>query len=103
MAGILSYGAYVPLRRLGPGTQGWKAPSEKSMTSWDEDSLTMAVAAARDCLTDTDRTDVDGLYFATTTPPYGEKLAAATAAWALGLRPDISTADITEEIYRLLR
>jgi hydroxymethylglutaryl-CoA synthase len=93
MAGILSYGAYVPLRRLSTGAQ-----SEKSVANWDEDSLTMAVAAATDCLCDIDRRTVDGLYFATTTPPYGEKLAGTTAAWATDLRTDILTADITDSL-----
>jgi hydroxymethylglutaryl-CoA synthase len=90
MIGITSYGAYVPLRRLSTGAQ-----SEKAVANWDEDSLTMAVAAATDCLGGIGRETIDGLYFATTTPPYAEKLTATTAAWALELRPDILTADIT--------
>jgi 3-hydroxy-3-methylglutaryl CoA synthase len=98
MAGIVSYGAYVPLRRLGPGTRGWNAPVEKAVANWDEDSLTMAVAAAIDCLGDIDRRTVGGLYFASTTPPYGEKLAATTAAWAADLRTDILTADLTDSL-----
>jgi 3-hydroxy-3-methylglutaryl CoA synthase len=72
--------------------------SEKAVANWDEDSLTMAVAAATDCLGGIARGTVDGLYFATTTPPYGEKLAATTAAWAADLRPDILTADITDSL-----
>ncbi len=98
MAGIVSYGAYVPLRRLGPGSSGWNLPGEKAVAGWDENSLTMAVAAVADCLAGIDRSRVDGLYFASTTPPYGEKLAATTAAWAAGLRPDILTADITDSL-----
>ncbi|MCJ7604428.1 MAG: hypothetical protein MUO19_00125, partial [Dehalococcoidales bacterium] len=98
MTGIVSYGAYVPLRRLGQGTQGWNPATGKAVANWDEDSLTMAVAAAIDCLGDIDRGTVDGLYFATTTPPYGEKLAATTAAWATDLRKDILTADITDSL-----
>ena len=93
MVGIVSYGAYVPLRRLSTGAQ-----SEKAVANWDEDSLTMTVAAAIDCLGGIARETVDGLYFATTTPPYGEKLAATTAAWAADLRPDILTADITDSL-----
>jgi hydroxymethylglutaryl-CoA synthase len=89
MAGIVSYGVYVPLRRLGAG------PSEKAVAGWDEDSLTMAVAAALDCLGSADRKNINGLYFASTTPPYAEKLAATTVGWALGLPRDIATADIT--------
>ncbi len=93
MAGIVSYGAYVPLRRLSTGVQ-----SEKAVANWDEDSLTMAVAAAIDCLGTMERKTIDGLYFASTTPPYGEKLAATTAAWAIDLRYDILTADITDSL-----
>jgi hydroxymethylglutaryl-CoA synthase len=93
MTGIISYGAYVPLRRLNTGPQ-----SEKAVANWDEDGLTMAVAAAIDCLGGIDRKTVGGLYFATTTPPYGEKLAATTAAWATDLRHDILTADIADSL-----
>ena len=50
MAGIELYGAYVPLRRLGQGTQGWRSPNEKAVAFYDEDSITMAVAAVIDCL-----------------------------------------------------
>lgn len=95
VTGIVSYGAYVPLRRLGKGTEGWDLPHEKAVASWDEDSLTMAVAAATDCLGGIDRGSVDGLYFASTTPPYMEKLTATTAARATDLRTDIITADCT--------
>jgi hydroxymethylglutaryl-CoA synthase len=93
MVGIVSYGAYVPLRRLSTGAQ-----SEKAVANWDEDSLTMAVAAAIDCSEGTKRETIDGLYFASTTPPYDEKLAATTAAWAVDLRRDILTADITDSL-----
>jgi hydroxymethylglutaryl-CoA synthase len=93
MKGIVSCGAYIPLRRLSTGPK-----TEKSVANWDEDSLTMAVAAAIDCLGNIDRKTIDGLYFASTTPPYAEKLAATTAAWALDLRRDISTADVTDTL-----
>jgi hydroxymethylglutaryl-CoA synthase len=93
MTGIVSYGAYIPLRRLSTS-----ARSEKAVANWDEDSLTMAVAAAIDCLDGIDRKTVDGLYFASTTPPYAEKLAATTAAWATDLRRDVFTADITDSL-----
>jgi hydroxymethylglutaryl-CoA synthase len=93
MVGIVSYGAYVPLRRLSTGAQ-----SEKAVANWDEDSLTMAVAAAIDCLDGTKRETIDGLYFASTTPPYDEKLAAVTVAWAIDLRRDILTADIADSL-----
>jgi hydroxymethylglutaryl-CoA synthase len=98
MVGIVSYGAYVPLHRLGPGTRGWMAQTEKAVASWDEDSLTMAVAAAIDCIGSGDRSLIDGLYFASTTSPYREKLVATTLALAADLRNDILTADITDTL-----
>jgi hydroxymethylglutaryl-CoA synthase len=98
MVGIVSYGAYIPLRRLGEGTQGWRARTEKAVAYYDEDSLTMTVAAAVDCLADTDRRAVDGLYVASTTLPYKEKLAATTVAYAVDLRPDIITMDCTDSL-----
>jgi acetyl-CoA C-acetyltransferase len=51
MVGIVSYGAYIPLRRLGTSRRGWNLPGEKAVANWDEDSITMAVAAAHDCFT----------------------------------------------------
>ncbi|MBE9501439.1 MAG: OB-fold domain-containing protein [Chloroflexi bacterium] len=98
MAGIVSYGAYVPLFRLGSGTVGWTAPVEKAVASFDEDSITMAVAAAIDCMNGMDRRTIDGLYFATTTSPYVEKQGATTVATASDLRRDILAADLTDSL-----
>jgi hydroxymethylglutaryl-CoA synthase len=98
MIGITSYGAYVPLRRLGPETRGWGFPFEKAVAYYDEDSLTMAVAATLDCLGGGDRAAVDGLYFASTTAPYREKLTAATAAIACDLRNEIWTLDFANSL-----
>ncbi|MDP6783471.1 MAG: 3-hydroxy-3-methylglutaryl CoA synthase, partial [Dehalococcoidia bacterium] len=75
MVGITGVGAYVPLFRLGKETAGWKAPGEKPVANFDEDSITMAVAATMDCLNGGDKSTVDGLHFATTTSPYSEKQA----------------------------
>lgn len=96
MAGIASFGAYVPRYRLGPETEGWDSPQERSIANFDEDSVTMAVAAGIDCLRGQDRQSVDGLIFATTTTPYAEKQCAAIIATALDLRRDIFTADVTD-------
>jgi hydroxymethylglutaryl-CoA synthase len=98
MVGIVSYGAYVPVHRLGPGTRGWAAPIEKAVASWDEDSLTMAVEAALDAIGKSDRNKIDGAYYASTTSPYREKLVATTLAMATDLRTDILTADITDSL-----
>ncbi|MDY7018893.1 MAG: OB-fold domain-containing protein [Chloroflexota bacterium] len=95
MIGIKSYSGYVPLYRLGKSTVGWNSPVEKPIASHDEDSITMAVAAAINCLEDTDRSSIDGLYFGSTSSPYREKQAAATIATALNLRDDIALRDFT--------
>ncbi len=94
MLGIVSYGVYVPLWRLqrnaiGPGLRG-----EKAIAGFDEDSITMAVAAALDSVQSFERDSIDGLLFATTTSPYSEKQAAAIVANALDLQRDIFAADV---------
>ncbi|MCH8298505.1 MAG: hydroxymethylglutaryl-CoA synthase family protein [Chloroflexi bacterium] len=96
MAGIAAFGGYVPRYRLGPETVGWSPSPERSVANFDEDSVTMAVAAGIDCLRGRDRQAVDGVIFATTTPPYAEKQCASIIATALDLRRDIFTADITD-------
>ncbi len=104
MVGIESYGAYIPWHRIDRmviyGAMGWLnpvglLPGEKAVASYDEDSLTMAVNAAMDCLKGIDRNAVDGVYFASVSLPYKVRQTAAIVATALDLRPDIRTADFT--------
>ena len=103
MAGIISYGAYIPVYRLSRAeiAKHWEtAPTrgEKAVANSDEDSITMAVEAATDCLHGIRHELVEGLWFATTTPPYMEKQSASIIAAALDLRRDIVTADITDSL-----
>jgi hydroxymethylglutaryl-CoA synthase len=98
MTGIVSYGAYVPLFRLGKGTVGWDSPTERAVANFDEDSVTMAVAALHDALTAMDPSTVDALYFASTTQPYAEKQSATTIAWGTDLRTDIFTVDCGDSL-----
>ena len=98
MAGIISFGAYIPFYRLARAeiARAWGTapqPGEKAVASYDEDSLTMAVAAALDCVKGVDLSTVNGLYFASTTPPYKEKQSAATVATVLGLPKEAVTMD----------
>ena len=95
MVGIRAVGAYIPRYRLGKETAGWGSSAEKAVANFDEDSVTMAVAAGKECLRGMDRGAVDGLLFGTTTPPYAEKQSAAIVATALDLRREIFTADVT--------
>ena len=100
MQGIESYAAYVPVYRLSREILGqvWggKGKGEKAVANVDEDSLTMGVEAGRQCLRGIDQNSVGALYFASSTPPYGEKQSASIIAAALDLREDIITADITD-------
>lgn len=103
MIGITSYGAYIPIYRLSQELIAgvWGAAvgrGEKAVANSDEDSITMAVEATIDCLKDIDRQSIDGLYFASTTPPYREKQSASIIATAIDLRRDIFGADITDSL-----
>ena len=103
MIGITSYGAYIPWHRIDrqnflKAWGGFAMPGEKAIASYDEDSLTMAVEAAIDCMRGIDAHKVDGLYFATTTSPYKEKQCSALMAMPLDFRRDIRTADITTSL-----
>jgi len=104
MVGIRSYGGYIPHYRMNRmvifGSMGWINPAnmlnaqgEKAVANFDEDSLTMAVAAAVDCVDGFDRSELGGVYFASTTAPYKERLNANLLAGALGAEETIRTAD----------
>ena len=84
LVGIVAYGGYVPATRLPlamiHGGRVKEGGAEKAVAGFDEDAITMAVSAATNCLHGIDRTTIDGVYFATTTSPFREKLAAAFIA-----------------------
>jgi len=104
MVGIKSYGAHIPRFRLDRNIMQMAllflgfAPlrGEKAVANWDEDSITMAVAAAQDCLNGEDLGKVDGLYFATTSQTYALRQNAGIIAAALDLKTDSRTADFTD-------
>ena len=103
MAGIISYGAYIPLWRLARDTiaEAWGSGSirgERSVANNDEDTITMASEAAIDCLAGLKREEIDGLYFASTTSPYREKECSTLVAMAADLRPEIITADFANSL-----
>jgi len=95
MAGITGYGAYVPMLRLALGKKGGP---ERAVANWDEDAVTMAVAAAIDALRGIDRASVDAVLFASTSYPFKEKQGAAIIAKALDLRRDVSTTDVGDSL-----
>jgi 3-hydroxy-3-methylglutaryl CoA synthase/uncharacterized OB-fold protein len=103
MAGIVSYGTYVPYRRLKRsaiaqvlGTPTGKG--ERAIASFDEDSVSMAVEAARDALAAAPAGDIEALFFATSTPPYAEKLNAALIGAATRLPGEIRASDSTGSV-----
>ncbi len=106
MIGICSYGGYIPRYRLSRNliyaAMGWMnagnlahARGEKAVANFDEDSITLAVSAGINALKEIDRNDVLGLYFASTTLPYRERLNTGIMSPALGLKDQVSAADFT--------
>ncbi len=106
MIGITSYGAYIPRLRLNRmsifQSIGWFAPAvimvaqgERSMCYWDEDAVTMAVAASRDCLKGMDKQKIEGMFLASTTLPFADRQNAGIVSTALNLKSNIVTSDFT--------
>jgi 3-hydroxy-3-methylglutaryl CoA synthase len=91
LAGILRYGSYVPYFRLQRAATG-SGRGERAVASYDEDALSMAVEASREALRDGAKPDA--VVFASTAPPYAEKLAAATLATACNLPHEVRTLDV---------
>jgi len=105
MIGITGFGGYLPRLRLSrqavAQANAWYAPNfagrkgTRSMANWDEDSITMAVAAARDCLGPAeDRQHVRAVFLASDTLPFAERLNAGIVAGALTLADDIDALDM---------
>ncbi|WP_254914361.1 OB-fold domain-containing protein [Sphingobium sp. Z007] len=67
---------------------------ERAIANWDEDSVTMAVEAARDCLTGFDRGTVTALSLASTTHPFADRLNSGIVKEALTLSDSISALDV---------
>ncbi|MBK5103626.1 MAG: hydroxymethylglutaryl-CoA synthase family protein [Burkholderiales bacterium] len=105
-SGILSYGAYLPRRRLqrksiaaanswfAPGLRGL-AKGERAMANWDEDTVTMAVEAARDCLAGLPPAGVEQLILASTTHPFDDRQNSAIVANAMHLASALGVLDVT--------
>ena len=105
--GIIGFGAYVPRLRLNrqavAEANAWFAPhflgkvsGSRAMANWDEDSVTMAVAAARDCMRGIGAVGpVCNLLLASSTLPFVERLNSGIAAEALRLGDRVAAADIT--------
>ncbi len=99
--GIISVGAYIPYYRIRRETiaRAWgrgAIKGERSIANTDEDSITMAVEAAMNCLQYIPREEVDVLYFASVTAPYAEKGQSGLIATVCDLKDQVSTADFAQ-------
>ena len=106
MVGIIAYSVYIPRYRLkreaifqgmgwfNPGIKG-VAKGEMAVANYDEDSLTMAVAAGRNAFSEIDHNKINALYLASTSLPYKERGNAAIANEALNLSSKTRTADFS--------
>lgn len=103
--GILDFGAYIPHRRLQRQAihkaNGWfagglkgLARGERAVASWDEDSVTMAVEAARACLGTRDRAKIDRVILASTSHPFADRQNAAVIKEALVLDDAVASMDM---------
>jgi len=107
VAGIVSYGGYVPRYRITPKEIGnvWGVDGEamgrslginaKSVPSPDEDVITISVEAARECLRKVDvaPTDIGAIYVGSESHPYAVKPTATVVAEAIGSTPVMTAAD----------
>jgi len=103
--GILAFGAYVPRLRLqrasvarahawfNPGLMGL-GKGERAMANWDEDPITMAVEAARDCLGDFNRDQVTSIGLSSTSLPNSDRLNSGIVKEALNLSDATGAFDI---------
>lgn len=110
MTGIVGYGVYIPRLRLRVEDiwNLWVNPtdtdviikkrrglSEKAVTRWDEDSVTMAIYAAKSSLEIAGITpqELKAVYFGSCTNPYSSEAAGPVVAEALGTSPELFCAD----------
>jgi hydroxymethylglutaryl-CoA synthase len=92
LAGIVRYGSYVPYYRLQRAAIG-AGKGERAVASFDEDSVSMAVEAARDAVRG--GASLEMLLFATTSPAYAEKLDTATIQAALDLPESLGSVQLS--------
>lgn len=101
--GIVGYGAYVPRYRL-PGSEIariWPAGNEggpvaaKAVPGLDEDTVTMAIEAARNALdrAGIDPTEIGAVWVGSESHPYAVKPSSTIVAEAIGAVPHALAAD----------
>ena len=107
MIGIVGYGCYIPWRRIKIEEIAlmWKQDpilmksslklNEKTVPDIDEDSVTIAVEAARNALkrSEINLKEIGAIYVGSESKPYAVKPSATIVAEALNITPQIHAAD----------
>tara|TARA_Y100000310_G_scaffold236888_1_gene240163 strand:+ start:1607 stop:2659 length:1053 start_codon:yes stop_codon:yes gene_type:complete len=108
MTGIVAYGAYVPIHRIGVeeiaavwGKDGKAIAKglnvkEKAVAGFDEDSCTIAVEASRSAIRDfgIDAQKIGAIYVGSESHPYAVKPSASVVADAINAGPELTAADL---------
>ncbi len=108
MAGIVGYGAYIPLYRIKSEeiARVWgEDPNriikglgikEKAVANVDEDTATIAVEASRNALkrAGINPKDIGAVYIGSESHPYAVKSTASIVAEAIGATPELNAADL---------
>lgn len=101
--GIKAFGAFVPRLRIARSViaeaHSWAFPSlkgkgEKAICNWDEDAITLAVEAGRDCLQSVPGSRPKALTLASTTAPFADLQNSTLVATALQLGSSLACADL---------
>ncbi|PIN85137.1 MAG: hydroxymethylglutaryl-CoA synthase [Candidatus Diapherotrites archaeon CG11_big_fil_rev_8_21_14_0_20_37_9] len=106
--GVVGYGAYVPRKRIKTEeiARVWKKDGdkiakslgvkEKALGSWDEDTATISVEAARLALevAGIDSLDIGAVYVGSESHPYAVKTTSSIVAEAINTGTDLMAADL---------
>lgn len=102
-AGIVAWGVYLPHWRLERSAISAElgvaaGQGRRSVASYDEDAITMAVEAARRALREPRPVEPAQLLFSTPAPVYLDKTNATTLHAALGLSPGVGAYDLVGSV-----
>src|SRR6476659_2028019 len=103
MAGIVAYGAYVPYYRLqraaiGAALGAGGGKGTRAVASYDEDTTSMGVEAARIAMKAAGDISPQAIVFATSSPPYLDKTNATAIHAALGLPANTAAFDMVGSV-----
>ncbi len=98
--GVIDYGIYIPRLRIKAEEyiKVWsrfsaRGVKEKAVMDLDEDVMSMALESAEQAVEGVDLRDVKVLAFASTSPPYSERLLSSFLVEGLGLNRNIFTSE----------